>query len=102
MVREQYENIIQWLRVKILTTLKEQPLTVSKLSKKLGYSRRNIHHHLRTLEKDGLVYSKKETKTQGQPVKWFNSPKAQPMPKFLIDISEKIFQSQKGKQGDKK
>lgn len=106
MVNKKATPYNNWKRVKILTILSKQELTMTELSEMFGISTKSIYNHLKTLSKKGLIIKlEPDTSKPGHPVKYKASKKAQPIPQKLIDFAEFMFnfeKSQKGKQRDKK
>lgn len=52
---EQLRAIADALRIRIIETLQEQPMTVTQLGEALGEAPAKIHYHVRELEKVGLL-----------------------------------------------
>lgn len=60
--------ILQETRWRILDHLmREGRATLSDLSRKIGCTRQNVHHHLQRLEASGLAYVVDEEETNGLP-----------------------------------
>ena len=47
-------------RARIILTLKERPLNLNKLAEQLGVNYKAAQHHIRVLEKNGLIVSSGE------------------------------------------
>jgi predicted transcriptional regulator len=77
-------------RAKILSLLKDNPMTISKLSEKMELGRTTIYHHLNTLKKWKLITEAKEKDEQGQPVMILTN-KANPLSQKFISVYEKFF-----------
>lgn len=85
------EAVFSVSRAKILSLIKNNPMTISELSKNSGMSRRTIYHHIEELKRRGLVYEKKYKNKQGQPL-MITTNKAKPLTplelKFIEGISK--------------
>jgi DNA-binding transcriptional ArsR family regulator len=81
-------------RMKILTILKNNPMTINQIVKEAGLSRTNVYHHLETLKRNGLIYEKKFGDKQGQPV-LITTNYAKPLSRELISLGEKIVGMEK-------
>lgn len=82
---------ISLARAKILTTLKDKPMTITELSKKLGkgYSRTTLYHYITELKSRGLIYEKPATKKRGKRTpKLLLTDKANPLSKKFFDVYE--------------
>lgn len=89
-------HILSMPRVRILTSLKDNPMTISEIVKTSKLKRSTIYHHLKHLKKRKLIIEKKDKKKQGQPV-LISINEANHLIKKIIDISEKILEVEKRK-----
>ena len=80
---------ISFARAEILSTLKDNPMTITQLSKRLGkgYSRTTIYHYIKELKERGLIYEKLATKKKGDRVpKLLLTDKANPLSQKFFDV----------------
>jgi len=80
-------------RARILTELKDNPMTITQLSKKMGkgFSRTTLYHYIKELKDKGLIYEKMATKKKGKRVpKFLLTDKANPTSKLFFDFYDKI------------
>lgn len=90
------EGRISLKRAKILTLVKEKPMTIREIQRAVGLGRTTVYHHLDHLEKNGLITRKKETKQSGQPVFIYATKKAKPISLKNIERMEKLLEKFKG------
>ncbi len=82
---EQLRAIADALRMRILDTLQEQPMTVTQLGEMLGMAPAKIHYHVRELEKVGLL-KLVETREKGGILEKYYSPIAKD-----ITVAQSLF-----------
>ena len=82
--------VASFSRMRILSILKNNPMTISQIVKASGLNRSNVYHHLDILKRRGLVYEKKFTNKQGQPV-MITIDMAKPLSKKYVELLEKVW-----------
>lgn len=75
-------------RGKIVTLLKDNPMTILELIKVSGIPRATLYHHLEFLKRRDLIKMTKDQEKTGQPVTISLTPKAQPLNMAIIKAYE--------------
>ena len=92
---ETYSNFHRVLILRLLFDKKEEGYSVTELSKELGISRIAVYHHLEWLGKRGLIKSEQPKKSVGNPIKWRDTDKADPVPLKVLDWANRMFKFDK-------
>lgn len=82
-------------RGKIVSLLKNNPMTISELIKVSKIPRATLYHHLEFLKKRGLIYEKKLKTETGQPVVISLTDTAKPLWLPIIEAYELLFRGKK-------
>jgi len=77
-------------RAQILRTIKDnEPINITSLCEKVNISKGNtIYRYLKELEFRGLISTKKEKGTRGEPTLLMTTKKAKALPKWIFEFGK--------------